>query len=606
MPVNAHPEHTFVPFEHTAIDQSLSARFEQLAACYPDRPAVVSAELQFSYAELNQVANRIARAVLARLGEGEEPVAFLFEEGAFIIAAILGILKAGKIYVPLDPAFPHARIAYMLENSQARLLLTNRKHLSQAHRVALGGQEILNCDDVDFNIAPGNLDRPISAEAGAVILYTSGSTGRPKGVLHSHRNILVETKNYTNDARICPEDRLSQCHSCSFVNSIRNIYGALLNGATLFPYDVATEGVAFLAEWILIHRITIFHVVPTIFRRFLDTVAPDATFPAVRILRIGGEPINNKDVKCFQHHFSPSCLLMHVIGPTETLTIRRCFITHDWRSDDGKVPVGYAIPDKEVVLLDETGREVGANQMGEIAVRSKYLALGYWGQPDLTQVAFTPDPRGGGKQLYLTGDLGMMRPDGCLIHMGRKDFQVKIRGYRVEVAEIEEALLGIDSIKAAVVHPQADEAGEQRLVAYVVTAASKAPTVGELRRALAQTLPDYMVPSAFVFMDTLPLLPNGKIDRRALPAPNHARPSLNAAYVAPRTPTESDLARIWAEVLELEQVGVHDHFLELGGDSLLATRILSRVIKTFRVELSIQALLAAPTVAQMAELIVPH
>ena len=360
------PANAFVPFEHTAIDQSLSARFEQLAACYPDRPAVVSAELQFSYAELNQVANRIARAVLARLGEGEEPVAFLFEEGAFIIAAILGILKAGKIYVPLDPAFPHARIAYMLENSQARLLLTNRKHLSQAHRVALGGQEILNCDDVDFNITPGNLDRPISAEAGAVILYTSGSTGRPKGVLHSHRNILVETKNYTNDARICPEDRLSQCHSCSFVNSIRNIYGALLNGATLFPYDVATGGVAFLAEWIRIHRITIFHVVPTIFRRFLDAVAPDAAFPAVRILRIGGEPINNNDVKCFQHHFSPNCVLMHVIGPTETLTIRRFFITHDWRSDDGKVPVGYAIPDKEVVLLDETGREVGANQMGEI------------------------------------------------------------------------------------------------------------------------------------------------------------------------------------------------------------------------------------------------
>jgi len=385
-----------------------------------------------------------------------------------------------------------------------------------------------------------------------------------------------------------------------------HIYGALLNGATLFPYDVATEGVAFLAEWILIHQITIFHVVPTIFRRFLDTIAPDATFPAVRILRIGGESINNKDVKCFQHHFSPSCLLMHVIGPTETLTIRRCFITHDWQSDDGKVPVGYAVPDKEVVLLDETGCAVGANQIGEISVRSKYLALGYWGQPDLTQAAFTPDPRGGGERLYLTGDLGMMRPDGCLIHMGRKDFQVKIRGYRVEVAEIEEALLGIDSIKSAVVHPQTDEAGEQRLIAYVVTAAGKTPTVSELRRALAQSLPDYMVPSAFVFMDTLPLLPNGKIDRRALPAPDHARPALNAPYVAPRTPTESDLARIWAEVLELEQVGVHDHFLELGGDSLVATRILSRVVKTFRVELSIQALLDAPTVAQMAELIVPH
>jgi acyl carrier protein len=256
--------------------------------------------------------------------------------------------------------------------------------------------------------------------------------------------------------------------------------------------------------------------------------------------------------------------------------------------------------------LDETGREVGADQIGEIAVRSKYLALGYWRRPDLTQAAFIPDPRGGDERLYLMGDLGVMRPDGCLIHMGRKDFQVKIRGYRVEVAEIEEALLAIDSIKAAVVHARADDAGEQRLVAYVVPAGSAAPTVSQLRRALTQTLPDYMMPSAFVFLETLPLSPTGKIDRRALPAPNHARPALKAPYVTPRTPTESDLARIWAEVLELEQVGVHDDFLDLGGDSLLATRILSRVIQTFRVELSIQALLAAPTVAQMAELIVPH
>jgi non-ribosomal peptide synthetase component F len=181
MPPGAHQAHAFVPFENTAINQSIAGRFEQQVAQHPDRLAVVSAESQLTYAELNQVANRIARAVLSHLGEGEEPVALLFEEGAFIIAAILGVLKAGKIYVPLDPAFPHARMEYMLENSEARLLLTNGKHLSQAHRVAVGGQQILDCDDVDVNIDAGNLDRTISAEAGAVILYTSGSTGRPKG-----------------------------------------------------------------------------------------------------------------------------------------------------------------------------------------------------------------------------------------------------------------------------------------------------------------------------------------------------------------------------------------------------------------------------------------
>jgi len=336
------------------------------------------------------------------------------------------------------------------------------------------------------------------------------------------------------------------------------VYSALLNGAALFPYDLAVKGFTPLAEWMRTNRITIFHTVATTFRCFLDTVAADATFPALRILRLGGEPINSEDVKRFQRHFSPHCVLVHAIGPTETFDIRRHFISQEWRSSDSKVPVGYAVPDKEVLLLDETGREVGTDQIGEIAVRSKYLALGYWRRPDLTAAAFIPDHRGGNQRLYLTGDLGVMRPDGCLIHMGRKDFQVKIRGYRIEVTEIEVALVGLDSIKAAVVHVQADDAGAQRVVAYVVPAAGRAPTVSELRRALAQTLPDYMVPSAFVFLDTLPLLPSGKVDRRSLPEPNQARPALNAPYVAPRTPTESDLARIWAEVLELEQVGVHD------------------------------------------------
>ena len=297
---------------------------------------------------------------------------------------------------------------------------------------------------------------------------------------------------------------------------------------------------------------------------------------------------------------------MHAMGPTETFTIRRHFIPHAWHSNDSTVPVGYAVPDKEVFLVDDTGRAVGTDQVGEIAVRSKYLALGYWRRPDLTQAAFIPDPRGGEERVYLTGDLGLMRADGCLFHMGRKDFQVKIRGYRVEVAEIEVALLGLDSIKAAIVHAQADAVGEQRLVAYIVPATGKAPTVSELRRALARTLPAYMLPAAFVFLETFPLLPNGKIDRRALPAPSRTRPALDQPYVAPRTPIEVELERMWATALNVEHVGMHDGFLDLGGDSLLATRLLARVIATFRVELSVQALLATSTIAQMAELITLH
>ncbi|HEY3303856.1 MAG TPA: non-ribosomal peptide synthetase [Candidatus Binatia bacterium] len=606
MPAAVHPTNTFIAFENTAIERSITARFEQQVARYPDRLAVVTPELQFTYAELNHVANRIARAILARVGDGEEPVTLLLEQGPTAIAAILGVLKAGKIYVSLDPAFPRARTAGMLEDSRAKLLVTDTKCLSQARRLMKPEQQVLNCDDLDPTIPGANLDRLIGPDTRALILYTSGSTGQPKGVLHNHRNILVETRNYTNDLRICPYDRVAMWHSCSFATAVRNIYAALLNGAALFPYDLAAEGFGSLAEWLRTNRITILHTLPTTFRHFLGTVTAEATFPTVRILLLGGEAINRTDVNCFQRHFSPHCVLVHAIGPTETFIIRRLFITHDWRGSESKIPVGYPVSDKEILLLDESGREIGPGQVGEIAVKSRYVALGYWRRPELTEAAFIPDPHGGQERLYLTGDLGTMRPDDCLFHMGRKDFQVKIRGYRVEVDEIEAALLELDSIKAAAVHVKTDDAGEQRLIACLVPVADAAPTVSELRRQLTQALPDYMIPSAFVFLETLPMLRNGKIDRRALPAPERKRPALNVPYVAPHTSIESDLARIWAEVLDIDEVGIDDNFLELGGDSLLAIRILSRVNKTFRLNLSIKAVFNRPTVARMGELIALH
>jgi amino acid adenylation domain-containing protein len=602
MPTDTQPAHPFIPFDNTAINQCIPARFEQQVARYPDHLAVLSADRQFTYAELNQVANRIARAILSRLGEGEEPVGLLFDHGAFLIAALLGVLKAGKFYMSLDLPDPQPRMASMLEDSQTKLILTNTKHLSLARQLAQGSvQEVVNCDDVDASIAAGNLDRSISPEACALMLYTSGTTGRPKGVVHSHRNILVEARNYINYARLSPEDRFTLWHSCSYTNSIRNLYASLLNGAGLFIYDLVAEGFPALADWMLTHRITVIHTLPTTFRCFCQTLTPDAVFPALRILRLGGESINRDDIKQYQRRFFPHCLLIHAIGPTETLDIRYYSITHDWNGSDAKIPIGYAIPDKEVLLLDEAGREVGAEEIGEIAIRSKYLALGYWGQPEVTRAAFTPDPHGGDERLYRTGDLGVMRPDGCLTHLGRKDFQVKIRGYRVEVTAVEEALLDMDSIEAAVVQAQADDGGEQRLVAYVVPATGRDPTVNELRRGLAQTLPDYMMPSAFVFLQTLPLSATGKIDRRALPAPDRVRPRLEETFVAPRNPTEEIVAKTWANLLSLKQVGVHDNFFNLGGHSLLATQLISRLRDILEVEVPLRALFEAPTIAGLAK-----
>jgi hypothetical protein len=267
------------------------------------------------------------------------------------------------------------------------------------------------------------------------------------------------------------------------------------------------------------------------------------------------------------------------------------------------VPVGYPVEDMEILLLDDDGKVVGFNQSGEIAIRSPYLALGYWQEPDLSGAAFQSDPEGGTLRIYRTGDLGFMGPDGCLTHLGRKDFQVKVRGYRIEVGDIETALLALDMIREAIVMAGEDSRGEKRLVAYVVPTGEPAPAISALRRALSGKLPDYMIPSAFVFLDALPLTPNGKVDRHALPAPAPARPQLDTPYVAPRTPIEQVLARIWAEVLGLDQVGIHDNFLDLGGNSLLAGQVISRVIRSFQVELPVRSLFESPTVADMAVVI---
>ena len=598
-----HPSGAFFEFANEEVEQSIPERFEKIARLHPARLAIKTDKHKFTYYELNKTTNRIARAILTQPGATEEPIALLFEHGAFVIAAILGILKTGRIYVPLDPALPSARLAEMLEDSRAKLLLTNTQNFSRAQGLSQQGQQILNCDDIDAAVGDGNLNQPLFSETNAVILYTSGSTGKPKGVLHNQRNILVETRNYTNDIQICPEDRLSLCQSCSFANSIRNVYGALLNGAALFPYDLAAEGIPSLVEWLIANRITIFHTLESIVRRMRETIEPGTAFPALRLLRFGGEPSGGEEVKYFQLHFAPQCVLMNVIGLTETFSIRRCFVTEEFCPGDTKVPLGYGVPGKDVLLLDEAGQEVSAGQIGEIAVRSRDIALGYWQRPDLTRAAFLPGPDGGENRVYLTGDLGIVRPDGCLMHMGRKDFQVKIRGNRVETTAIETAILKLSSVQAAIVHPQADGTGEPRLVAYVVPAAGQTSTVGEIRRALTPALPDYMIPSAVVFLDALPVVPNGRIDRRALPSLTRARPILEASYVAPRTSIEHELASIWAEFLNVEQIGIDDNFLELGGHSLLAARILSRIFEKYHVRLPVRSLFEAPTVASLAKLI---
>ncbi|MBA2448197.1 MAG: non-ribosomal peptide synthetase [Chloroflexi bacterium] len=599
-----HPTNPFVEFRKEEVEQSIPARFEQQVATYADRLAVKSRRHELTYGALNRAANRAARAILDRRGGGERPIALLLEHDAPMIVAMLGVLKAGHFYVPLDYSAPRARLAYILEDSQASLLVTNNQNLSAAEELAHDRLPLLNLDELEPDLSAENLGLSLSPDTLTWILYTSGSTGQPTGVVQNHRNVLHFMMNHTNGLHICSEDRLALLHSCSVNAANHDIFTALLNGASLHPLDIKEEGVADLANWLIGQEITYCHVVPTLFRHLVDTLTGAERFPKLRLIRLGAEPARARDVELYKQHFSRGCILVNRLGHSETGTLLWYFIDRETRIDGPTVPVGYGVEDNEILLLDEAGVEVGLNGIGEIAVRSRYLSPGYWRRPDLTRAAFQPDPEGGDERLYWTGDLGRMLPDGCLVHVGRKDSQVRIRGHRIELDEIEIALLDLDAINEAVVVAAEDRSGDQRLVAYIVPRGRPAPTVTTLRSALAERLPDYMIPSAFVTLDALPLAPNGKVNRRALPPPGSVRPALGTPFVAPRTPVEEMLAGIWAGVLGLDEIGVHDEFLALGGDSLLATQVAARLGDAFRMELPLPILLAAPTVADQAEALV--
>jgi acyl carrier protein len=294
------------------------------------------------------------------------------------------------------------------------------------------------------------------------------------------------------------------------------------------------------------------------------------------------------------------------LSATETGIISRCFFDKETPIIDRKVPVGFVAYGKEILILDDDGNPVGADEPGEIAVKSRYLSPGYWRRPDLTAAKFLPSPDGEHERIYLTGDLGCMTPDGCLYHLGRKDFQVKIRGYRIETAEVETVLLQHPAIKQAVVVGREDHQASLQLVAYVIATGIDAPGIDELQEFARQKLAIYMIPTAIVFLDAFPLTPTGKIDRRLLPDPGTSGPKIATPYVAPRTSIERDLAKIWAEVLSLDRVGIYEKFLELGGHSLTAMRVVSRVIQTFQIELPVKALFDTASVADMARVIAIH
>jgi amino acid adenylation domain-containing protein len=606
----SHLQATFDPLESNAsgtsptlileAEQAIPAHFERQVARYADRIAICTSDGLLTYEALNGVANKIARVVQSRCPEEKARVLLFMEQSIPAFAGMLGVLKAGKIYVPLDPAYPPARIAYILEDAEASLVLTNRECAPRAQELLGDACPLINVEEIDESLPDDNLLLDIAPDSIAYLLYTSGSTGQPKGVLQTHRNLLHHVRNYSDGLGIGPGDRLTLFYSVSFSASLMDIYGAFLNGATLYPYNLKRLGPIGLADWLRKEEITIYHSVPTVFRHLMNDLGEEEVLPSIRAVDLGGEPVYKRDVELFRKHFLPGCLLVNHLAFTEASVAARYFIDHHTVIEGHSIPVGEPAPGIGLKIVREDGEEVDGGEVGELVVESRYLSPGYWRKPTLSDAAFRESPCEEGMRLYFTGDLGRRLPDGKLEHLGRKDSRVKIRGHSIEVAEIESALLAQGLLKEVAVIARDDTPGEPRLVAYLVPKELPGPPISILRQAISDRLPSYMMPSAFVMMEVLPVSPNGKVDRRALPPPPKERPESDRPYIAPRNVIESKLAIIWSEMFGVEQVGILDDFFALGGHSLLAARLLERIEVDMDKKLPFEVLLQDPTIYGLA------
>jgi len=593
-------------------DHPLHTWFAAQAAETPNRIAVECAAERVTYAELNARADRLALR-LRRLGVGPEVVvALLCDHSVELLVALLGALKAGGAYLPLDPSSPPQRLAFMLDDAGASLVLTRE---SLRDRLPSVEAEVICLDEVVATAdegagKPGPSAPTVSPENLAYMIYTSGSSGEPKGVMVTHRG-LSNYLRWSVEAYRMKEGVGAPLHSSvAFDLSVTSLFGPLLSGGRVVMASGEAGGAESLAEALRGgERFSLVKVTPSHARLLGEQMKGERV--GVGALVVGGEALRGCDVEAWRE-MAPEAELVNEYGPTEAVVgccVYRRRLGELSVGAEEAIPIGRPIANARLYVLDGEMEPAPVGVAGELYIGGVGVGRGYMNRPGLTAERFVPDPFAGeeGARMYRTGDVARHRGDGELEYLGRVDEQVKVRGYRVEPGEIEAVLRGRPEVREAVVTAQRDDLGQQRLIAFLVfnetETASAPPTTNQLREYLAGRLPEYMIPSAFVQLSALPLTTNGKQDRRALQARAGSAPQLKVEHIAPRTPTEETLARIFVEVLGVERVGVHDGFFALGGHSLLATRTISLARAAFQLEIPLRSLFEHPTVAGLASVI---
>ncbi|MEV5880546.1 non-ribosomal peptide synthetase [Streptomyces sp. NPDC052101] len=578
------------PFPTADAARTLAHRFLEAAAAHPAREAVVTPGVRWTYRDTEEHSARVCAALVDRGLRPGERVGLLFSHGAEMIAALLGVLRAGLSYVPLDAAYPEQRLAFMAGDAGIRALVTVAEHAPAAGRLAGGGCPVLDYAELVRRVPrAGETEVRAVPEGEAYVLYTSGSTGRPKPVAQLHRNVLHHTRAWTDGLGIGPLDRLSLQSAYSWDSAVQDTFCALLNGAALYPVDLKSLGITGLLEWMAAEHLTVYHSTLPVFRALVRAMETRGTrLPALRMLALGGDTLHLADLEACRGYFDAGCQVAGAYGSTECSCALLRVADRTYRPPTGVFPLGDPVPETVVRLEDAEGRTVEGAGEGEIVVASRYLAPGA-----------APDGR-----TYRTGDLARRLDDGTLLLIGRRDFQVKISGIRVETGEVESVLKQLPQIREAVVMPFTDGLGERQLAAYVVGHDGARLEPAALRAQLRGTLPDHAVPTAYVPLDELPLTPNHKIDRAALPDPlADARRATAARDTHGGGPAERTVAAAWREVLGVARPGLDDNFFDLGGTSLRMAAVHERLTRTLAPALRMTDLYRAPTIRALARLI---
>lgn len=579
---------SFVPFSDRERDtDSLWELFEQQVAERPNTPAVHTPSGPVTYQQLSEKAQRVEAEVADFAIAGGGCIGILIDSGEQMLASVLGALKASAPFVPIDPTVvPMARAKYVLDDADVRLVLTTRSHLEYSREAA--GTVPVSC--VEDLAQTGSREKPARVRREshgdiAWIIYTSGSTGEPKGVVQSRRNVVHFITTEADACGICPDDRMAVTFSSSVNFWFRETLSALCKGATIYPINLPAGGFRELEQTLSRDQITLLALVPSLFRRFVPSLS--APPPHLRLIKVGGEPVLRSDFELYREKLGKRCIFLNRFGTTETAPVRYHFLDHDSHVSETYVPIGYPVTGSDIRIVDSDGEEAPRGETGEIVIRSPFLALQYWKRPRITGTTFREDPEDPSERLYFTGDLGLKRPDGCVVHLGRKDNQVQIHGYRVELAEIEMRLRSHPNVAEAAAAARTDNTGETRLTGYVV-AHSQAPTISALKAHVLESLPGYMLPQEWLFLEELPKTPNGKLYRKALPIPTDPRSNDPSSDVPmPTSSMEVTIAKHWRRAIpNVERISVQDRFFDLGGDSLGAMQTIVAIEAEVGVEIS--------------------